>query len=138
MQSHLLSLLTEGVFERFPELKITFVEAGFIWLSALMWRLDQEYKGLRSEVPWVKKKPSDYLRSHVRFTSSPLELTAPNIVEMLEMAQYEQLLMYSSNFPDPGCQCPIELRKVLPEPYQQAIFRENALKWYRLGDLSIE
>ncbi len=40
MQAVLTSLVVEGVFERFPTLKIVMVEAGFAWLPALAWRLD--------------------------------------------------------------------------------------------------
>ncbi len=39
-QAHLVSLLTEGVFERFPGLRILLTEGGVSWLAALMWRLD--------------------------------------------------------------------------------------------------
>ena len=68
-QAHLVSLLTEGVFERFPSLRIVLVEGGVAWLPALMWRLDAEWKALRSEVPWVQRRPSEYLRDHVRLTT---------------------------------------------------------------------
>jgi len=72
-QAHLVSLLTEGVFERFPNFRIVLVEGGTAWLPGLMWRLDAEWKALRTEVPWMKRRPSEYLRDHVRLTTQPVE-----------------------------------------------------------------
>jgi hypothetical protein len=36
----LLSLVSEGTFERFPATKITLAESGFARLPAFLWRLD--------------------------------------------------------------------------------------------------
>jgi predicted TIM-barrel fold metal-dependent hydrolase len=54
--SQLNSIVCEGVFESFPSLKVIFVECGLAWVSAIMWRMDKNFRAFRKEVPWLKRK----------------------------------------------------------------------------------
>ena len=49
-QSQLTSLISEGTFAEFPELRVTMVEGGWTWLPSLMWRPGQELEGARREI----------------------------------------------------------------------------------------
>src|SRR5919205_71305 len=73
MQANVISLVTEGVFERFPGLKVVSVENGVGWLPSLMWRLEAAWRLLKAEVPHLKRAPSEYVREHVYVTSQPME-----------------------------------------------------------------
>ena len=57
-QAQVLSFVSEGVFERFPDLRVVVSECGFAWLPPLLWRFDKDWKGVWREVPWVKHRPS--------------------------------------------------------------------------------
>ncbi len=133
-QAHLVSLLTEGVFERFPGFRVVLVEGGVSWLVPLMWRLDQEWKALRSEVPWVKRRPSEYLREHVRLTSQPLERPDDDhqLLQILEMMDAEHLLLFSSDYPHWDFDSPQHAFPRLPDTMRQRIFEANAREWYGL------
>jgi len=134
-QAHLVSLLTEGVFERFPGLRIVLVEGGMAWLAPLMWRLDPYWKALRSEIPWVRKPPSEYLRDHVRLASQPLERPDDDrqFMQLLEMIDAEHILMFSSDYPHWDFDSPTRAFPKLPDALWQAIFSGNAREFYKLG-----
>ncbi len=99
--SHLVSLITEGVFVKFPTLKFVMVEGGVSWIPPILWRLDKNWKALRKTTPWLERPPSEFAREHIRLTSQPME--EPENPEhrkaMLEMIDVEQMVMFSSDFP---------------------------------------
>ena len=66
--AQVISLVSEGVFEKFPKLKFVCIEGGFGWVPHLMWRFDKNYKALRIQTPWLKRLPSETILDHVRFT----------------------------------------------------------------------
>ena len=70
----LLSFIAEGVFQKFPALKLVCIESGFTWLPTLLWRINKTWRGVRAEVPWIDRPPADIIREHVRFTLQPLDL----------------------------------------------------------------
>lgn len=133
-QSHLVSIITEGVFERFPGLGITLTEGGVSWLPALMWRLDAEWKALRSEVPWLSKAPSAYLRDHVRLSSQPLENPddPKQLLQVFAMMDAEHILMFASDYPHWDFDSPTHAFPKLPDDLHDRIFSTNAREWYGL------
>jgi predicted TIM-barrel fold metal-dependent hydrolase len=100
-QSNVLSMVCQGVFERFPELKYVIAEGGFAWVAEIMWKLDRDWQGLRAEVPWLKRRPSDYIRRNVRFTTQPLvePHKREHLLSLLDMVYAEETLMFSSDYP---------------------------------------
>ena len=100
VQTHVLSLVSEGVFERFPDLRVSLLECGFAWLPPLLWRFDKDWKGVWREVPWVKERPSEYVRRHFRATTSPAHLpgSVAEVRELVEMIG-PGWLIYASDYP---------------------------------------
>jgi predicted TIM-barrel fold metal-dependent hydrolase len=133
-QSHLVSFITEGVFERYPGFRLALVEGGVSWLAPLLWRLDDQYKSGRAEVPWMKRRPHEYIRDHVRFASQPLEMPddPKHLVQILEMMDAEHVLMFSSDYPHYDFDSPTHTFPKLPEHMHRRIFFENAAEFYGL------
>jgi predicted TIM-barrel fold metal-dependent hydrolase len=114
---------------------VVLTEGGVAWLPALMWRLDAEWKALRSEVPWVQKRPSDYLRDHVRLSSQPLERPEDDthLRAMFEMMDAKHLLMFASDYPHWDFDSPTHAFPTLPQAWKDRIFSENARALYGLA-----
>jgi uncharacterized protein len=97
---HLTNWLASGMPERFPKLKTIWIESGLAWIPFLMQRLDNEYMMRSSEVPLLKRKPSEYIRE-MYFSSQPMERVENR--ESLELTfkliNAETQLLYASDFP---------------------------------------
>ena len=100
-QSQLMSMIVEGVFDRFPTLRVACVESGWGWLPPFLWRFDKEWKGLRREIPWTKRLPSEYVREHVRFTLQPIDgpPDGERMRHLIGQLGSDELLMFSSDYP---------------------------------------
>lgn len=134
-QSQVLSLIAEGTFDRFPQLRVSLIEGGFAWMPSLMWRLDKEWRGLRRDIPWVKKPPSEYIRKHIRMTLQPLDIppSSPHFSEVLQQMDSQELLMFSSDYPHCHLESPEEaLPSQLPGSLLDRIGSQNAREFYRL------
>ncbi len=70
--NQVMSLIFDGVFDRFPTLRIVFVEHAFTWILPLMWRMDALYEARKSWMD-IKRKPSEYVKEHIKFTTQPLD-----------------------------------------------------------------
>jgi predicted TIM-barrel fold metal-dependent hydrolase len=100
-ESQLLSLVSEGAFAKFPDLKVVFMEAGFVWLPAFMWRANKTWRGVRSEVPWVKRPPADLVRHHVRFTVQPVDDPPDDatLERIIDQIGSDQMLLFATDYP---------------------------------------
>jgi uncharacterized protein len=116
-QTQIISLMCSGVFDKYPQLKAVFLEAGMGWLTWYFRRLDQQYKELRVEVPWVKHLPSHYLRENIRLSTQPMgDVTPGQFKEMIESVGGERIVMYSSDFPHyDGDNADVVFPKTLPD-----------------------
>ena len=129
---HIMSMVTEGVFERFPSLKVVLYEGGVFWLPHLMWRFDKNWKAQRSETPWVKRPPSSYILEHFYSTTYPLE-AAPDptyLHQVLDMIDAEHRLLFSSNYPNWELGDPFEMVRDVPEALKRRVMVDNALAVY--------
>jgi predicted TIM-barrel fold metal-dependent hydrolase len=134
-QSQLTSLVAEGTFDRFPELRVALIESGFAWLPGFLWRFDKGWRGLRREIPWTRQAPSDYIRRHVRVALQPVDgpTDPPALLHVIDQLQSEELLMFSTDYPhahtDEG---PAAVPAGLQESVRDKLMDGNARRHYRL------
>jgi predicted TIM-barrel fold metal-dependent hydrolase len=88
------SMVLDGLFDRFPRLKVVSVEAGCGFAAYLMDRLDEKHHFFGATSP-LKLKPSDYFRRNLYFVAEPEERT---IGAMLDLVGEDRIL-WGSDFP---------------------------------------
>ncbi|WP_163140409.1 amidohydrolase family protein [Bacillus sp. 22-7] len=136
MAAHLASFIYEGVFEKFPTLKVVLQEAGVFWLAPYLWKMDEDWKALRFQTPWVKKLPSEYFRSNIKVSSQPLE-PAPNpemFRQMMKAVYAEETLLYCSDYPHWDFDSPTLTFPKLEDELWERIFYKNAAELYGLPE----
>jgi uncharacterized protein len=132
---HCTNWLVNGLPERFPKLKVIWIESGLAWIPFLMQRLDNEWMMRSSEVPLLKRKPSDYMRE-MYYSTQPMEMVHNR--EALEltfkMINAETQLMYASDYPHWDMDLPSTIYDLpfLSETAKRNILGGNAKRVYNL------
>ena len=132
--THLTNWVINGLPERFPNLKVIWIESGLAWVPFMMQRLDHEYLMRQSDAPLLKRLPSEYI-GEMFFTSQPLEMTIPHMLEATFKAVHaETQLMYSSDWPHWDFDVPAQIAGLpfLSEQAKRNILGETARKLFRL------
>jgi predicted TIM-barrel fold metal-dependent hydrolase len=134
--AHLISLVTEGVFIKFPTLKFVLVEGGVSWLPPLLWRFDKNWKALRQSTPWLDRPPSEIVREHVLLTSQPIEEPdrPEQLHQILEMFDAGRMLMFATDFPHWDGDTPDFTARFLPAHLRSRVMSETARELYRLPE----
>jgi uncharacterized protein len=131
-QADLTSMLVEGIFERFPKLRVVMVEAGFAWAPSLAWRLDKTWRTLQAETPHLKQAPSEYMRQHVWWTTQPMEEPEPreHLLDTIGWMGWDRLLFATDyphwDFDDPAHVLPLRIT----EAQRRDFFCNNARALY--------
>jgi uncharacterized protein len=130
---HLTNWVINGLGERFPGLKVIWIESGLAWLPFIMQRLDNEYMMRTADAPALKKLPSDYIRD-MFYTNQPMEKTGD--MALLEttfrVIKAETQLLYSSDYPHWDFDLPSVIYDLpfLDEAQKRAILGGNALRLF--------
>lgn len=130
------SLISEGVFAKYPKLKAVMIESGVTWVPPLMWRMSKDWRGARIEVPWVKDSPAEMMRKHIRVTSQPFDGPddPADVAKALEHMLSDDMLLFSSDYPHWHFEGLDVLPEGMPEAAVNKLLRENVLATYpRLG-----
>jgi hypothetical protein len=132
---HMTNWIMNGLPERFPKLKVVWIESGLAWLPFMIQRLDNEYMMRSSEAPALKRLPGDYIRD-MYFTSQPMERSAADeVLEItMRMIKAETQLMYSSDYPHWDFDLPSTIFDLpfLSETAKRNILGGNAIRFFGL------
>jgi uncharacterized protein len=138
-ETQLLSLVAEGVFQKFPRLKVVLIESGFTWLPTWLWRTSKTWRGVRAEVPWIDRAPMDIVHEHVRFTVDAPPTEPEKLLRTLEHMGSDRLLLFSTDYPHWQFDGDAVLPEGLPADTIHKMLIDNPRDTYpRLRDLPAE
>ena len=131
-QAHLLSLVHEGVFAKFPALKVVLIEAGFTWLPQFLWRANKTWRAMRAEVPWVDRAPAEIIREHVRFTLQPTDAPPDPAawLRVLDQIGSDEILLFSTDYPHWHFDGTAAFPPGFPPALMQRVLNDNPLATY--------
>ena len=123
----LAAMIFDGVFERFPRLRVAVVELGASWIISWMKQLDQSFKAFRrlQDLSQVKMQPSEYVLKHIKLTPF-----AGEDIGWLLKSGAEDMLMFASDYPHhEGSDDPIarfeRTMDGVGEPVRQKFYTDN-------------
>ena len=134
-QPQIASLIYEGVFERFPNLKFVMIEGGFGFMPPLMWRLDRAWELMGDEIPQCEQRPSDTIRKHIWMTTQPVEEPdkPEHFHQLLAQLDMNDRLMFATDYPHWDFDAPDQCFPAgMDSDVKQAILSENARGLYGL------
>jgi len=133
---HLTNWIVNGLPERFPNLKVMWIESGLAWVPYLMQRLDHEYMMRTSEAPLLKRLPSEYMRD-MFFSSQPMETMDQRLTEVtFDVMNAKDQLCWASDWPHWDFDAPSVIWDLpfIDEDTKRNILGRNAARFFNLKD----
>ncbi len=138
--TQLTSVVMSGVLDRFPRLRIAFLEAGVGWIPFLLERMDRAYvvRKFPEYVGGVRDLPSGYVKGgNVFFSPDPSEAALADVAKTVG----EGAFLYASDFPHEvnveRCRHELEELRVridLPISLRSALLAGNARRFYGIAE----
>lgn len=133
----MMHMLGEGVFDRFPRLKVAYMEGGAGWLPFWMERLDEHVEKLAPQMPELGRRPSEIIRSDRIVLSCESEETG---LDRVLDTSGPATVLYASDYCHWDCHFPYSVRDVvsggdLSFAQKERVLSGNAAAFFDLKDL---
>ena len=128
----MMQMIFGGVLEKYPTLKVGFMESGAGWAPYFLHRLDEHLEALPYFLPEVKMKPSEYFKRQCWIATEGEEHDMESVVRFLG----EDRVVWTSDYPHFDCHLPGMLawckESGLSEPVLEKMLYKNAAALYGL------
>src|SRR5262245_54752689 len=131
------SVVMNGVLDRFPTVRIGFMEAGASWVPFLMYRMNRSYKGRQHAeyIGPVTRPPATYVTGgQLYFSAEPTEDSLAHVIDVIG----SETVLFSSDYPHEAnlALCRAEIDAVvnnteLPPGHKAQLLSGNARRFYR-------
>jgi hypothetical protein len=133
----MMHMIGEGVFDRFPRLRVAYMEGGAGWLPFWMERLDEHVEKLAPQMPTLKRRPSEIIKSEQIVLSCESEETG--LDRVLEAAGAGSVL-YASDYCHWDCHFPYSVKDIvdasdLSDEQRARILNKNAVDFFAMKNL---
>ena len=126
----LTTMVYDGVFERFPRLRVATIESASGWVAEWLDRLDYRFSYM-GHTTQMKRPASDYFERNIWISADPTERTLPYMVELVGDSKFFVGSDYphAEGFTEPVKKTRESLSR-LPESSVNKILGENAAKFF--------
>jgi predicted TIM-barrel fold metal-dependent hydrolase len=135
MESQLLNMVCDGLFDELPELKVVLSECGVTWKVSLGWALDRAWELLQETAPRLRRLPSEVIHDQVWFTTQPIEepKDPAEFLQAIEHGRLADRLLFSTDYPHWDFDSPLQaLPRALDDSLRRRIMAGNACELWRL------
>jgi predicted TIM-barrel fold metal-dependent hydrolase len=135
MESQLLSMVCDGLFDELPDLRIVLSECGVAWAVSLGWSLNRGWELLRETAPRIQRRPSEILHDQVWFTTQPIEepKDPADFLRAVEHGRLGDRLLFSTDYPHWDFDSPLQaLPRAMDADLRRRIMAGNACELWRL------
>ncbi|MDE0885637.1 MAG: amidohydrolase family protein [Myxococcota bacterium] len=135
-QMAMLAMIVNGVYERFPRLRVAYMEAGSAWLPSWLHRIEEhvELAGWL-ETPECTKDPIEYFKQNCWVTTECDEELVYHVID--EMG--DDHILFETDYPHPDSKFPNAVttflgQKRLSDESKRKILWDNAIDFYRFPE----
>jgi hypothetical protein len=135
----LVGLISGGVLDRFPDLRVTFLEAGCQWVHFVLERMDHRFRRTRNQLstfhsqtaPQHAMPPMDYVRKgNLFFSTEADDVLLPQVIELVG----EDTMVFGSDMPHGDRETfavrKVQARKDISETAKEKILEKNPARLY--------
>ncbi len=136
------SLIMQGVFQRFPTLRVLLLGCGALWIPGHVERMDFWARMLPRDAPWLDRLPSGFFGDHFRVGTYSIELPPEGTKDaearfrtaIETLPDPERLLVYAGCYPNADWAEQDEVVDLIPAEWHERVLRANALELFRFPD----
>lgn len=125
-----MQLISGGVLEKFPKLKVAFMESGCGWLPYWLHRLDEHYEALPAMLPEMKRPATEYFKRQCWIATEGEEADMASVLKYVG----DDRVIWASDYPHFDCKLPGSLEwckhSGLSEEVLEKLLWKNAAALY--------
>ena len=132
-QMAMLALIARGALDRFPRLRLGFMESGCSWLPYWLYRMDEhvELVGWK-DAPGLELTPTEYFKRQCFISCEPDEDLVRHVIDVVG----DDNILFATDFPHPDAMYPNAVKRFLEIPKvsqesKRKILWDNAVRFYK-------